>query len=403
MSNPNNAATSIASVSETNRSRIMNHLYRNGVSSRAQIAKALGLTPAAITKITARLIDAGVVKETGDMEGIKNRRSIGLALDSDAFHVIGVKFARSLVQIGVFDLSGKPLAFREMPKVTEDTIDATIESIRRTISDLLAEDEAIVAVGMAVPGPYLKDLGRTAVVSSMQGWRRVNFPEEFGSAFRVPVFVEQDARAGALAQYLFDPGNASDNLAYYLIGEGIGLGIIEQGRIIDGSRGVATEIGHVSIDLDGRPCDCGNVGCLERYCAAPAIHEMVVGAGDLIENASSLTHAQACRALFAKANGGDERARGIVRAAARYLAFGCVTIINMFNPERIIIGDIGADAGPLLLDEIQRVVDRHVIPELNEATTISLSELPSDAALGGGAAVAIVQFLEHPSMFFDLG
>ena len=403
MSNPNNAATSIASVSETNRSRIMNHLYRNGVSSRAQIAKALGLTPAAITKITARLIDAGVVKETGDMEGIKNRRSIGLALDSDAFHVIGVKFARSLVQIGVFDLSGKPLAFREMPKVTEDTIDATIESIRRTINDLLAEDEAIVAVGMAVPGPYLKDLGRTAVVSSMQGWRRVNFPEEFGSAFRVPVFVEQDARAGALAQYLFAPGNASDNLAYYLIGEGIGLGIIEQGRIIDGSRGVATEIGHVSIDLDGRPCDCGNVGCLERYCAAPAIHEMVVGAGDLIENASSLTHAQACRALFAKANGGDERARGIVRAAARYLAFGCVTIINMFNPERIIIGDIGADAGPLLLDEIQRVVDRHVIPELNEATTISLSELPSDAALGGAAAVAIVQFLEHPSMFFDLG
>ena len=403
MSNPNNAATSIASVSETNRSRIMNHLYRNGVSSRAQIAKALGLTPAAITKITARLIDAGVVKETGDMEGIKNRRSIGLALDSEAFHVIGVKFARSLVQIGVFDLSGKPLAFREMPKVTEDTIDATIESIRRTINDLLAEDEAIVAVGMAVPGPYLKDLGRTAVVSSMQGWRRVNFPEEFGSAFRVPVFVEQDARAGALAQYLFDPGNASDNLAYYLIGEGIGLGIIEQGRIIDGSRGVATEIGHVSIDLDGRPCDCGNVGCLERYCAAPAIHEMVVGAGDLIENASSLTHAQACRALFAKANGGDERARGIVRAAARYLAFGCVTIINMFNPERIIIGDIGADAGPLLLDEIQRVVDRHVIPELNEATTISLSELPSDAALGGAAAVAIVQFLEHPSMFFDLG
>ena len=403
MSNPNNAATSIASVSETNRSRIMNHLYRNGVSSRAQIAKALGLTPAAITKITARLIDAGVVKETGDMEGIKNRRSIGLALDSDAFHVIGVKFARSLVQIGVFDLSGKPLAFREMPKVTEDTIDATIESIRRTINDLLAEDEAIVAVGMAVPGPYLKDLGRTAVVSSMQGWRRVNFPEEFGSAFRVPVFVEQDARAGALAQYLFDPGNASDNLAYYLIGEGIGLGIIEQGRIIDGSRGVATEIGHVSIDLDGRPCDCGNVGCLERYCAAPAIHEMVVGAGDLIENASSLTHAQACRALFAKANGGDERARGIVRAAERYLAFGCVTIINMFNPERIIIGDIGADAGPLLLDEIQRVVDRHVIPELNEATTISLSELPSDAALGGAAAVAIVQFLEHPSMFFDLG
>ena len=97
-------ATSQASVSESNRSRIVKHLYHNGISSRAQIAKALELTPAAITKITARLIEAGMIEETGDLEGSKNRRSIGLKLDTARFRVIGVKFARSLVQIGVFDL-----------------------------------------------------------------------------------------------------------------------------------------------------------------------------------------------------------------------------------------------------------------------------------------------------------
>ena len=90
-------ATSQASVSESNRSRIVKHLYHNGISSRAQIAKALELTPAAITKITARLIEAGMIEETGDLEGSKNRRSIGLKLDTTRFRIIGIKFARSLV------------------------------------------------------------------------------------------------------------------------------------------------------------------------------------------------------------------------------------------------------------------------------------------------------------------
>ncbi|KFI49474.1 ROK family transcriptional regulator [Bifidobacterium biavatii] len=396
-------ATSIASVSEANRSRIMRHLYRNGVCSRAQIAEALGLTPAAVTKITARLIETGVIRETGGMEGRKNRRSIGLELNIGSFHVVGVKFARSIVQIGLFDLAGTPLDVRELDKVTEDKIPATLAEIHRIVDAMLDADQSIVAVGMAVPGPYLKDSGRTAVVSSMQGWKRVNFLDEFAHAFRVPVFVEQDARAGALAQCLFDPVNAgADSLAYYLIGEGVGLGVVERGRIIDGHLGAATELGHVSVDVvNGLPCECGNVGCLERYCSATAIHRMIVEAGDLIDGADRLTHAQACRALFAKAADGDERATAIVRKAARYIAFGCVTIINMFNPERIVIGDIGAAAGPLLLDVVRETVDRHVLPELNESTVITLSSLPSDAALGGAAAVAIDRFLERPSAFLE--
>ncbi len=104
-------ATSQASVSESNRSRIVKHLYHNGISSRAQIAKALELTPAAITKITARLIEAGMIEETGDLEGSKNRRSIGLKLNTTHFRIIGIKFARSLVQIGVFDLCANTLCF----------------------------------------------------------------------------------------------------------------------------------------------------------------------------------------------------------------------------------------------------------------------------------------------------
>ena len=394
-------ATSQASVSESNRSRILQHLYHHGICSRAQIAKALSLTPAAITKITARLIEAGIIEETGDMEGRKNRRSIGLHLDDSRFHVIGVKFARTLVQIGVFDLAGATLSLEDLPTVSDDTIAQTIQAIHGKIHDLLDADPAIIAVGMAVPGPYLREVGYTAVVSSMQGWRTINFQQEFAGAFRVPVFVEQDARAGVLAQHLFSPDGQSENLAYYLLGEGVGLGVIDHGRLVNGAQGTATELGHTSVDVNGLPCDCGNVGCLERYCSAVAIHERVNAAG-IIEDSAGMTHRQACNALFALADNGDRQALAIVDEAGRYIGYGCVTICNMANPSRVILGDIVAGAGQHLLDVVKDIVRRRVTPEVAEATDIRLSTLPADAAVTGAAAVAITQFLDHPSMFFDI-
>ena len=391
-----------SSISENNRSRILQYLYHNGICSRAQIAKAVGLTPAAITKITAKLLSQDLIEETGDMEGDKNRRSIGLNLNCAKYHVVGVKFARSLVQIAVFDLKCNKISLTDLPTVSEEHIPDTVEQIRRTVRQLIADDPHIVAVGMAVPGPYLRDAGHTALVSSMQGWRQVNFIHEFSTAFDVPVFVEQDARAGALAQFLFNPELSEGSLAYYLLGEGIGLGLIDDGRIFYGAHGTATEIGHVSVDVNGRPCDCGNVGCLERYCSTPAIHEMILKEGDLIADAGTMTHLQACRALFALARGGDKRAIALIKRVARYVGFGCITIFNSFNPSQIVIGDIVAEAGQLLLDEVHKVIDKHVIHELNDPTAITLSALPADAALNGAAAVAINQFLDHPSQFFEL-
>ena len=377
-------------------------LYDQGLNP-AQIAKALELTPAAITKITARLIEAGMIEETGDLEGSKNRRSIGLKLNTTHFRIIGIKFARSLVQIGVFDLCGNTLSFENLPTVCDNTINDSIVTIHQRVEQLLDNDPSIVAIGMAVPGPYLRNVGRTAVVSNMQGWRKINFIDEFATAFRVPVFIEQDARAGALAHYLFDPSvHADDNLAYYLVGEGVGLGVIDNGRLINGFLGAATEIGHISIDVNGRPCDCGNVGCLERYCSTPAIHDTLIADGTVVPGAADMTHTEAARALFAKAGDGDEASIAIVREVARYVGYGCVTIFNGYNPEHIIIGDIVSEAGPILLDEVRATVAERAIPEINASTSISLSTLSADAAVSGAAAVAVTQFLEHPSVFFDV-
>ncbi|MBW3087784.1 ROK family transcriptional regulator [Bifidobacterium sp. 82T24] len=387
-----------ASMAELNRSRIIQLLHRDGICSRAHIARQLDLTPAAITKITAQLIDMGVVSETGNLDGIKKRRSIGLQLNESKYRVIGVKFARTLVRLGVFDLGGNMESEQLLPPVSGGRIRETLDDVKRRINDILAIDESIVAIGIAVPGPYLRDEGRIAVVTSMIEWRDVNFIDEFAGTFRVPAFIEQDARAGALAQSLFGADADPRSLGYYLIGEGVGLGLIDNGNLVNGNLGAATEIGHVSIDIHGRPCECGNVGCLENYCSAVALHHDIIDGG-LVDGAEHMTHINACTALFRLAKDGDETARELVRAFARYIGYGCVTIINAYNPAQIVLGDIMAQAGSILLDEVQTVVERHALPALRDTTLITISDLPVDATLSGAAAVAAAQFLEHPTEF----
>ena len=114
----------------------------------------------------------------------------------------------------------------------------------------------------------------------------------------MPVFIEQDARAGALAHYLFDPSvHADDNLAYYLVGEGVGLGVIDNGRLINGFLGAATEIGHISIDVNGRPLRLRQRRLLERYCSTPAIHDTLIADGTVVPGAADMTHTEAARAV----------------------------------------------------------------------------------------------------------
>ncbi len=310
------------------------------------------------------------------MDGGKNRRSIGLNLNCAKYHIIGVKFARSLVQIAVFDLKCNRIFLSDLPTVSEEHIPETVERIRDTVRQLIKDDPSIVAVGMAVPGPYLKDEGRTALVSSMQGWRQINFIDEFSNAFSVPVFVEQDARAGALAQFLFNPELSEGSLAYYLLGEGIGLGVIDNGTIYYGEHGTATEIGHVSIDVNGKPCDCGNVGCLERYCSANAIHEQLNANPSIVPGCETMTHAQACAALFAKANAGDETATLLMLDIARYVGYGASPSSTLSIRHTSFLETSSRKPASRCSTKCAKVVAERTIPEIELSTRISFPPCP---------------------------
>lgn len=387
-------------LTEMNRSAVVKILQQREVCSRADIAKQMGLTQASITKIVAALMEMGIVSEVGSIKGSGNRRSIGLKLNADRHQIIGVKFARHIFAVGVFDISGKIYTQTETEYSLDQDQKSVLSSMKKQIHDMLEKYKNVVAIGLAVPGPYLQDEGRIAVVTQMPTWHNINFIEEFKDEFNKPFFMVHDGNAGALAEWWFgDHPRPLHTLAYFLVGEGVGSGIIERGSLLLGVQGAASEIGHISVDVHGPHCECGNYGCLELYCSAPAMVEM---ARQRVPECFSNGHQQnsdACNAVFEAARGGNQKALEVVREVAEYIGYGCVTLINAYNPDIIVIGDIVSQGEDLLMPTIQEVVKQRSISELRSRVQIKISSLKVDPTLYGAAAIATDKVLQMPSAF----
>lgn len=391
-------------LTEMNRSAVVKILQQQEVCSRADIARQTGLTQAAITKIVASMMEMGIIAEVGLITGSDNRRSIGLRLNADKHQIIGVKFSRQMFAVGVFDISGKIYTQSETKFSLEENPRRVLDAMKRQINEMLEKYENVVSIGLALPGPYLREEGRIAVVTRMSAWHTINFIGEFKEEFHKPVFIEHDANAGALAEWLFG-GHAQPlhTLAYFLVGEGVGAGIIERGRLFRGRQGSACEIGHVSVDVHGPRCECGNYGCLEMYCSASALWRKAQEQVPECLPGGELQSGDACNAVFKAARAGNPKALEVVRETAEYIGYGCVTLINAYNPDIIIIGDVVSQGGDLLMPTIQRVVKQRVIPELYSRVQIKISRLKVDPTLYGAAATATNEVLQLPSMFSAAG
>ena len=394
----NDRGGSVATLTAMNRALVMRALHRLGVCSRADIAREVGLTPTAITKITNDLIALGAVEETGPMPGRAGRRSIGVRLNGERYRVIGVSFTRSAVAAGVFTLAGDQVGER-VSFAVERGRDAgeVVGRICDWMRDSIAADPSIVAAGVSIPGPYLPADGRIAVVTVASGWQDIDFRATFVEGFDIPVFLEHDAAAGAIAQKLLSRQCAGrTSPAYMLLGEGIGLGVIDHDRLLSGVNGGAGEIGHMSIDINGPVCACGNHGCLELYCSTDAVRTLVANEyPDMGESSSP----DVCRRLFVLAGAGDARAARIVDEIGTIVGYGCVSVINAYDPGVIVLGDELSRAGEPLLDAVRRVVDERVAPALARRTTILISDLGGDEVMDGAVALAIEHALDDSEAF----
>lgn len=394
------AGNNTSDLTEMNRSAIVRILQQREVCTRAEIAKMMGLTQASITKLVAYLIDMGIVSEVGIVKGNGNRRSIGLRLNAEKNLVIGVKFSRHVFAIGVFDISGKLYTESETEFSLDENTGKVLTAMKAQIRKLLDEYENVVAIGLALPGPYLRKEGRIAMVTRMPSWHNINFIDEFKNEFDKPVFIEQDANAGALAEWWFgDHGRPLSSLTYFLVGEGVGSGVVDHDSLLLGYQGIASEVGHISIDFNGSTCECGNKGCLELYCSTMALLKKAEKELPELFKEKYENRSEAVARIVEAARKGNEKAIRVLQEIATYIGYGCVTLINAYDPEIIVIGDSVSQGDEFLLPTIKKIVEERTIPEVSSKVRIEISRLKVDPTLYGAAAIATDRVLRKPSEY----
>ena len=385
-------------IQSMNRALVVKYLSSHPGCSRAELSRISGLTQASITKIIRSLVEAGVVKETGLTEGLRGRRSIGLKLNGKQFQVLGVKLSRTAVLVGVYDIRAKKYEERMELLQYMDDIDKAVQVILRNVAEFRSRYPKIMAIGIAVPGPFFKNEGRVRSIREQQGCNEVDIRTAF-SGIDIPVFIEHDVHAGAFACWWSDEDRSpSKTIVHFVASEGIGSGAVINGKVFNGSLGIAGEIGHVSIDYNGIPCECGNRGCLLKYCSSVAMEQQVRNEiSNHPESCLSLLPEISVSDIFAAMNQGDSYAVSVVEQMGTYMGYGLQVLVNMYNPDKVIISDIMTGGGEVMMRKIREVLRERLLLPIYEKLDIQYSDMQDDVILCGAALIAIDRILSEPS------
>ena len=384
-------------IIDNNRTVLLRLLCREGVCPRVSLARQTGLKQSTVTNITAEFLRWGLIQETGFLTGRKGRRSIGISLNNDDFGILSIRLARTHFVLSIFNLSAVQLSTQQYEIADGQNADDTVAQMCTIAKELIrtSAPRRILACGVAVPGPYSLIRNRIALMTGTIGWDTIPLREVLRERLGIPVFAEQDANCGALAQYWLNPEFYSTQMLIYIaVGQGVGAGILDAGRLVRGKLGMTGEIGHTSICYDGPVCSCGNRGCLENYCSSTSFTKMV---NEALRPSSPLSFRDAAALL----QSGNPAVMELFLTLCERLAVGIVNLINAFNPDVIILGDEMAHVMPdLMIEQVRRFVKERCIPELYETTMIEKSLVAKDSFAHGAALTAIEDVFDHPSDYF---
>ena len=296
-----------------------------------------------------------------------------------------------------------PAGPAELPRVVERAIVPTdqssaaacLEGLLDCIASVLGAAEGVAAIGLGVAST-VDFAGGRIVHSPNLPLNDVALRDVVRERFGIPVVIDNDATVAALGEHLYGAGRGTREMLMLTLGTGVGGGIICGGRPYRGHSGSAGELGHITIDANGRQCpaDCPNRGCLEAYVAGPAMAAAAVAEAQA-QPASPLGRALLAgevvdaRLLVRLAEGGDVGAVGVLARLGRYLGIGLTTLVNIFNPELIVVGGGAAAAGELLLEPARRELAARALRPARDEVRIVAAVLGPDAGFIGAAALAL--------------
>ena len=310
---------------------------------------------------------------------------------------IGIDVGGTGIQFGAVDKDLKIIAEESIPTNTHLSIPEQIAQMAAAVVTTAARagfsPDQIESVGVGIPGIANPKTGEIDRCPNM-GWFHVPFREEFRKHLSIPLFIENDANVAALAESVAGVSAGTSSSVFITIGTGIGSGIIINGRIWNGFHGIGGELGHVILDLDGVPCTCGNRGCLERYCSATALIRM--GREAVRDNPDSLILSSVggdpsgieARTVIDAAREGDPVAMRVYSEYISCLAQAVASVVNLLDPEVVVIGGGVSKAGDFLMDPLRKEYPKYVIFNDQPMPEIKLAVLGSRAGVIGAAMLS---------------
>jgi predicted NBD/HSP70 family sugar kinase len=345
-------AGSQSSLREANRSLVLQTVQHWGGLTQVELAAATGLSPATVSTIVRELLAAGLVDTAVTTRSgrraqlVTVARRVGLA--------VGIQVSFRQMRIVVGDFAHEIVAEQSLPLPTDHRIDTTLDRAALLVVDLLervgASFDEVAGVGLGVPAPVDAATGLISVRGIMRGWDEVHIGQTLSKRIGRPVFVDNDANLGALAESTLGASRAYKDSVYVRASYGVGAGIVIDGRLHRGFAGTAGEIGHIQVHPAGAICGCGNRGCLDT----------VVGAAALVESLRVNRGPLTLRDVIQLAKEGDQGCARVIADAGAQIGAVVAGLGQAVNPQIVVVGGELADTGEILLGPMREAVSRRV-------------------------------------------
>jgi len=387
-------------LKEINRNRAFEILKRTRILSRPDLAQETGLSRATISLLMEDLLRAGVAQHVGLGDSTGGRPPALLEFNPDAAYAVGARMVDHRWGIVITNLDAKVLHRLDVPipDHAPETAVATLAEGVKTIMAKVDPAQILPAIGLGTPG--LVDTVSGVIKTAVDvGWFEVPIRAMVEEKLGLRTFVANRSKVGALAEYWYGAGRGLQEIIYISIGTGIAAGIVHAGELYVGANSSAGELGHVTILPDGPLCRCGNRGCLQQLVSEPAIADRArarmreEGGTLLLTLAGNYPERVTAEMVFQAAAQQDGLAGAIVAETAVYLGIAIANLVNLFNPELIILGGPMGQISQVLLDPLLEEVRRRAMAYPLSATKIVNSTLGFDA----GAIGAAVLVLQHAS------
>ena len=386
--------------------RLLRLVWEEREISRAEIARRAALSRSTVSEGVAPLLASGLVLESGTGASRGGRRPIVLAFQDDAHLLAGVDVTTTGITVLLTNLRGERRATLAAAHEVERDPAGTRALVSSLLTDCLqhAGDAAdrLLGIGVAVPSPVDPRHPERLHPLSLPGWRGRHGLEELLPRFGVPVFIDNDANLGALAERWWGAARGVEDFTYIKLATGVGSGHIMAGRIYRGGSGVAGEIGHLTIDPHGPPCNCGNRGCLGTYVGTEALVARAQALLPQYPDSQLRTHEVTAARLESAAEAGDPLAVQVMHEVAEALGIAVAGVLNLLNPQLVILDGGLARLEEQLLQPLRETVFRRTFVSAVASATIRSSTLGTEGVALGAAALVLAAALSDPSLFPSL-